>query len=158
MACNPALSGLQGFFHGQQRCVDLRARRRGWNDWRERTVGEIAALSHTVDALVAESVRQLDASVAAILAKSPDIDDIVLTAQLANSKGQVMIGQLALRAAEQLFDTGGGSATAWGRNLDRHWRNVRTLCNHNPAALRARVLGDYLLNGERADFDEGRVF
>jgi hypothetical protein len=35
---------------------------------------------------------------------------------------------------------------------------VRTLCNHNPAALRGRVLGDFYLNGNRADFDEGRVF
>jgi len=31
------------------------------------------------------------------------------------------------------------------------------LANHNPAFLRGRVLGVYYLNGERADFDEGRV-
>lgn len=122
------------------------------------SVGDIIAASHTIDALIAETARRLDASAAAILSNDPDIDNIVLAAQLANSKGQVMIGRLALRAAEQLFDTGGGSATARSRNFDRHWRNVRTLCNHNPASLRARVLGDYYLNGERADFDEGRVF
>lgn len=121
-------------------------------------VGEIAAIAHTIDALIAETARKLDASAAAILSDAPDIDDVVLAAQLANSKGQVFIGRLALEAAQRLFDTGGGSATSRKRNFDRHWRNVRTLCNHNPAALRGRVLGDFYLNGTRADFDEGRVF
>jgi len=121
-------------------------------------VGEIAAASHTIDTLIAETARRLDASAAAIVARAPDVDEVVLAAQLANSKGQIMIGRLALRAAEQLFDTGGGSATSRKRNFDRHWRNVRTLCNHNPALLRGRVLGDYYLNGTRDDFDEGRVF
>lgn len=121
-------------------------------------VGEIAAISHAIDALIAETAQRLDASAAAIIAKAPDIDDIVLAAQLANSKGQVLIGPLALDAAQRLFDTGGGSATSRKRNFDRHWRNVRTLCNHNPISLRGRVLGDFYLNRNRADFDEGRVF
>jgi len=121
-------------------------------------VGEISAISHTVDALVAETARRLDASAAAILSGAGDIEDIVFATQLANSKGQFMIGRLALRAAELLFDTGGGSATSRSRNFDRHWRNVRTLCNHNPASLRGRVLGDFYLNDVRDDFVEGRVF
>lgn len=121
-------------------------------------VGEIAAISHTIDVLIAETASKLDASAAAILLEGSDIDEVVLAAQLANSKGQVLIGKLALEAAQRLFDTGGGSATSRKRNFDRHWRNVRTLCNHNPAALRGRVLGDFYLNGSRADFDEGRVF
>ena len=121
-------------------------------------VGEIVAISHAIDTLIAEASRRLDESAAAILAGSSDVDDVVLAAQLANSKGQVLIGKLAMQAAQQLFDTGGGSATSRSRNFDRHWRNVRTLCNHNPAALRGRVLGDFYLNATRDDFDEGRVF
>ena len=121
-------------------------------------VGEIAAISHTIDTLVAETARRLDASAAAILSEAADVDEVVLATQLANSKGQVLIGRLAMEAAQRLFDTGGGSATSRKRNFDRHWRNVRTLCNHNPAALRGRVLGDFYLNGTRAEFDEGRVF
>jgi alkylation response protein AidB-like acyl-CoA dehydrogenase len=153
------LSDAVSYVQGQARSAKHSASETARGDhFVQRTVGEIAALSHTIDALIAETARGLDASQAAILARADNLDEVVLAAQLANSKGQAMIGQLALRAAEQLFDTGGGSATARGRNFDRHWRNVRTLCNHNPAALRARVLGDYVLNGERADFDEGRVF
>lgn len=119
---------------------------------------EIIAASHTIDTLIAETARRLDESAVAIISGSADVDAVVLAAQLANSKGQVMIGRLALQAAQQLFDTGGGSATSRKRNFDRHWRNVRTLCNHNPASLRGRVLGDFYLNGTRDDFDEGRVF
>ncbi|MDB5712966.1 MAG: Acyl-CoA dehydrogenase type 2 domain [Sphingomonadales bacterium] len=121
-------------------------------------VGEIAAASHTIDVLVAETARHLDASVEAILNNDPNANDIVFQTQLANSKGQIMIAKLALKAAEQLFDTGGGSAISRKRNFDRHWRNIRTLANHNPGFLRARVLGDYYLNETRTDFDEGRVF
>jgi alkylation response protein AidB-like acyl-CoA dehydrogenase len=121
-------------------------------------VGEIIAASHTIDTLIAETARRLDLSADAITSGAPNVDEIVLAAQLANSKGQVVISRLAQQAAQQLFDTGGGSATSRKRNFDRHWRNIRTLCNHNPAALRGRVLGDFYLNGTRDDFDEGRVF
>lgn len=122
------------------------------------SVGEIACISHTIDLLVAETARHLDRAADAIVSNAPDVDDIVFQTQLVNSKGQFMVGRLALRAAELIFDTGGGSATSRRRNFDRHWRNIRTLCNHNPGFLRGRVLGDYYLNGVRTDFEEGRVF
>ena len=53
------------------------------------------------------------------------------------------------RSAERLFDAGGASATSRERNLDRHWRNARTLASHNPAMYKARALGDLRINGER---------
>ncbi|MFT9014662.1 MAG: acyl-CoA dehydrogenase family protein [Acetobacter sp.] len=121
-------------------------------------VGEIAALSHAVDVLVASTARSLDVSAQAILDRAVNLDDIVLKSQIENSKTQIVVGRLAIQAAEKIFDTGGGSATSQKNNFDRHWRNIRTLLNHNPAFLRGRVLGDYYLNGVRDDFDEGRVF
>ena len=33
------------------------------------------------------------------------------------------------------------------RNLDRHWRNIRTITLHNPVAYKARVIGQNLLHG-----------
>lgn len=153
------LSDAIGYVQGQARSAKHSASATARGDhFVQLAVGEISAISHTVDALVAETARRLDASAAAILSGDPDIEEIVFATQLANSKGQFMIGKLALRAAELLFDTGGGSATSRSRNFDRHWRNVRTLCNHNPASLRGRVLGDFYLNDVRDDFIEGRVF
>ena len=34
------------------------------------------------------------------------------------------------------------------RGLDRHWRNARTLASHNPRVYKARILGDWLINGK----------
>ena len=124
----------------------------------QQAIGEISALSHVIDVSIASTARALDRTAEALAAGETDVDQLVLAAQLANSKTQIVTGQLAIRAAERLFDTGGGSATARKYDFDRHWRNIRTILNHNPAMLRGRVLGDYYLNNERADFDEGRVF
>jgi len=46
-----------------------------------------------------------------------------------------------------LFDTGGASATARKLNLDRHWRNTRTLASHNPLVYKAYAAGNYAVNG-----------
>lgn len=54
----------------------------------------------------------------------------------------------ALRAAELLFDVGGGSATNRDLGFDRHWRNARTVANHNPRQWKAAVAGAYHLTGE----------
>ena len=126
----------------------------------QQTVGEIATASHTIDTVIADVARRMDEAALALAAGARDaeVDALVLRNQLAQAKTQIIVGRLAARAAEQLFDTGGGSATSRKRNFDRHWRNVRTILNHNPLLLKGRVIGDYLLNGVRTDFDEGRVF
>ena len=46
-----------------------------------------------------------------------------------------------------IFDTGGASATSDKLNLSRHWRNARTIANHNPLAYKARATGDFAVNG-----------
>ncbi len=153
------LSDAIAYVQGQARSAKHSASETARGDhFVQLAVGEIASISHTIDLLVAETARHLDLAVDAILSNDPKVDDIVFQTQLVNSKGQFMIGRLALRAAELIFDTGGGSATSRKRNFDRHWRNIRTLCNHNPGFLRGRVLGDFYLNDVRTDFEEGRVF
>ncbi|KAF1042765.1 acyl-CoA dehydrogenase family protein [Xylophilus sp.] len=124
----------------------------------QQVVGEISSARYAIDAIIANTAKLLEASGNAILANAPDVDAQVLRSQLANSSTQIVVGQLAIRAAERLFDTGGGSATARKYDHDRHWRNIRTILNHNPLLLKGRVIGDYHLNGVRDDFDEGRVF
>ncbi|WP_231967287.1 hypothetical protein [Mycobacterium sp. E136] len=76
-------------------------------------------------------------------------DDPDSLAELAISvaKTQLVSERLALTAAERLFDTGGASATARSRNLDRHWRNVRTIASHSPLAYKAHAAGNHAVNG-----------
>jgi alkylation response protein AidB-like acyl-CoA dehydrogenase len=124
----------------------------------QQVVGDISAASYAIDAMIAETARTLDRAAIGLVTNAPEIDELVMASALANSKTQIVVGKLAIRAAEQLFDTGGGSATARKYDFDRHWRNIRTILNHNPLLLKGRVIGDYYLNGVRTDFDEGRVF
>jgi alkylation response protein AidB-like acyl-CoA dehydrogenase len=58
---------------------------------------------------------------------------------------QVVIGQ-ALEATSLLFEVGGASATSDRIQLDRLWRNARTIASHNPAIHREQALGDFVLN------------
>ncbi|MCJ9752471.1 acyl-CoA dehydrogenase, partial [Neorhizobium sp. BETTINA12A] len=71
---------------------------------------------------------------------------------------QLVLGQLGPRSAERMFELGGGSATSRNNNFDRHWRNIRTVLNHNPLLHKSRVVGDYLINGTTTHLKEGRVF
>ena len=62
------------------------------------------------------------------------------------------------QAGERLFDAGGASATSRKHNFDRHWRNLRTIFSHNPLRHKAKVIGDYVLNGVKTHLVEGRTF
>jgi alkylation response protein AidB-like acyl-CoA dehydrogenase len=124
----------------------------------QQVVGDLAAATHSIDVIIADVANRLDHTAAGLLTRADDLDARVMSAALANSKAQIVVGRLAIRAAERLFDTGGGSATSRKYDFDRHWRNIRTIMNHNPLFLKGRVIGDYYLNDVRDDFDEGRVF
>ena len=87
-----------------------------------------------------------------------DATTIVLQGGLATAKTQLIVSKLALHAGQQLFEAGGASATSSALQLDRHWRNLRTIFSHNPLSHKARVLGDYHLNGTTTEFEQGRVF
>ncbi|WP_314649038.1 acyl-CoA dehydrogenase family protein [uncultured Microbacterium sp.] len=66
---------------------------------------------------------------------------------LAVTRAQVTVPALVLQAAQSVFDLGGGSLVDARLGLDRHWRNARTLSNHNPVHLKARALGERALGG-----------
>ncbi|MGZ2749370.1 acyl-CoA dehydrogenase family protein [Burkholderia stagnalis] len=124
----------------------------------QQIVGELSAHSHAIDALVRDNARALDRSADAIEAGDAQAHALVLDSALATARTQLIVGKLALHAAERLFEVGGASATARAHNLDRHWRNLRTIFSHNPLLHKARVIGDYELNGVTTHLTEGRVF
>jgi alkylation response protein AidB-like acyl-CoA dehydrogenase len=124
----------------------------------QQVVGDLAAHSHAVDALVRQNARVLDRSANAIRHHSDKAEDFVLQGALATAKTQIVVSKLALHAGERLFEAGGASATSRVHNFDRHWRNLRTIFSHNPLLHKARVIGDYQLNGETTHLTEGRVF
>ena len=124
----------------------------------QQVVGELSALSHTIDVLIYENARTLGRSSDAIYHQDAAADDLVLESALATARTQIVVGKLALQAGERLFDAGGASATSRKYNFDRHWRNLRTIFSHNPLHHKAKVVGDYVLNGVKTHLVEGRTF
>lgn len=107
-------------------------------------VGEISAHASAAEALILNAADAIDA-----LVDSGRVDDADELARVAIvvAEAQLIAEKLTLGAAERLFDTGGASATARSLNLDRHWRNVRTVSTHNPLAYKAHAAGNYAVNG-----------
>ncbi|KQU82607.1 MULTISPECIES: acyl-CoA dehydrogenase family protein [Ensifer] len=125
----------------------------------QQVIGEIAANSFAIDTAVAAAASALDRTVAVLnRGNEAEIEDALIASALSTARAQLVLGQLGLRSAERLFDLGGGSATSRNNNFDRHWRNIRTVLNHNPLLHKARVVGDYLLNGTTIHLKEGKVF
>lgn len=124
----------------------------------QQVVGEIAANTYAVDALIANTARILDQSSVALFVAPATLDQQLINASISNAQMQVVVAKLALRSAEVLFEVGGGSATSRKYNFDRHWRNIRTVLNHNPLLHKARVVGDYYLNDNTTHLREGLVF
>jgi alkylation response protein AidB-like acyl-CoA dehydrogenase len=125
----------------------------------QQVIGEIAANSLAIDALIAEGARALDHTARALATGDADaIEASLIASALTTARAQIVLGQLGPRTAERMFELGGGSATSRKFNFDRHWRNIRTVLNHNPLLHKARVVGDYLLNGTKTHLKEGRVF
>jgi len=132
---------------------------------RKRVYSTASAATAAEDPLVQQVVGQLSgvafvaqATVNAVAAKLDDIDALRLRGEpvppallqeveLDTSRAQVGILDLVLGAATRLFDVGGASALDTTHQLDRHWRNARTLASHNPAIYKARIVGDHAING-----------
>ena len=107
-------------------------------------VGEISATAASAEAIV---LTAADAIEGLIDDGRQHDQDAVADVAVAVARAQLVAERLTITAAERLFDTGGASATARKLNLDRHWRNVRTIAGHSPLAYKAYAAGNYAVNG-----------
>ena len=112
----------------------------------QQIIGEISSIAFTAEAIVLSAADALDAAVNSAV---DGIIDYSLSheASLKAAQVKVVLDQLALKASTLLFEVGGASATKQSANLDRHWRNIRTLASHNPTVYKARAIGNYVVNG-----------
>ncbi len=108
-------------------------------------VGEIASRANAARAVVLLAAEELGAVPAA---SDDEVRAAGARAALTVAQAQYVAVESALRAAELAFDVGGGSATDRGTALDRHWRNARTVANHNPRNWKAAVVGGFHLTGD----------
>jgi len=108
----------------------------------QHAVGEIASRAYVAEAGVLRAAQAIDAAHAEEAGHDERVRAAVEVAQ-----AQFIAVESALKAAELLFDVGGGSTALRVHNFDRHWRNARTVANHNPRYYKAGVVGAHLLTG-----------
>ncbi|HEY5844369.1 MAG TPA: acyl-CoA dehydrogenase, partial [Mycobacterium sp.] len=112
-------------------------------------IGEVSADAFAADAALTLAGRALDRIVSAqIGGGAAAVRRRVIDAEVAVTQAQLVIIAAALRATTAIFDALGASGVSEERGLDRHWRNARTLASHNPRVYKARILGDWLINGK----------
>ena len=111
----------------------------------QHAVGEISARAFAAEVTVLRAAESIDRALAADT--DPQDLDLFTAAAIDVAQAQFFAAEAALKNAELLFEVGGASTTLREHNLDRHWRNARTVANHNPRAYKAAVVGAYRLNG-----------
>jgi alkylation response protein AidB-like acyl-CoA dehydrogenase len=109
-------------------------------------VGEISADAFAAEAIVLAAADKIQEAVDSVVDGLPSVE-AAEAAQLAAAQAKVAIDHFSYATAAKLFDVGGASATQSVYNLDRHWRNVRTISTHNPTFLKASAIGENEVNG-----------
>jgi alkylation response protein AidB-like acyl-CoA dehydrogenase len=110
------------------------------------SLGERQADAFATRAIVLSAAEVLDEAAAAI-ASGASAEAEVQAASAAAAKAKIAVDAIAIKSASALFDIAGASATVRSKNLDRHWRNIRTIASHNPASYKAFAVGNQTLNG-----------
>jgi alkylation response protein AidB-like acyl-CoA dehydrogenase len=112
----------------------------------QKLLGELASTAYIAKAAVLDAAQAIGTATASEVDGIPDAE-LAAEAQLKVAKVKVHLDDVAPEAATRLLELGGASAASRQRNLDHHWRNIRTITLHNPVAYKARVIGQNLLHG-----------
>ena len=112
----------------------------------QRQLGVLSSTAYVARAAVLDAAEAIGRATASDSGDGPD-PELAAEAQLKVAKVKVHLDDVAPEAATRLLELGGASASSRTRNLDRHWRNIRTITLHNPVAYKARVIGQNLLHG-----------
>jgi alkylation response protein AidB-like acyl-CoA dehydrogenase len=112
----------------------------------QRQLGVLASTAYVARAAVLDAAEAIARATASDSGEGPD-PELAADAQLKVAKVKVHLDDIAPEAATRLLELGGASASSRTRNLDRHWRNIRTITLHNPVAYKARAIGENLLHG-----------
>jgi SfnB family sulfur acquisition oxidoreductase len=106
-------------------------------------IGDLKIRLHAAEALLERAGRQVDATVAAVT------EDSIAAAKIAVAEAKVLSTEIALLAANKLFELAGTRSTLAKHNLDRYWRDARTHTLHDPVRWKYAAIGNFYLNGVR---------
>ncbi|MDE1164954.1 MAG: acyl-CoA dehydrogenase family protein [Pseudomonas sp.] len=114
----------------------------------QQVVGQISAQVYAAQAATLRCALPLQRAYEARFGGDEQADrQANIDAEIETAKAQVIVSELVLRAATDLFNALGASGISVHKALDRHWRNARTVASHNPLIYKARIVGDWSING-----------
>jgi len=129
----------------------VKTQSRPWIDSGKETAGEdpytIAAIGdlklrlHAAEALLDSAGRAIDKGYHA-----PSLENVT-EATIRTAEAKVLTTQIAIDAANKLFELAGTRATFTQLGLDRHWRNARVHTLHDPVRWKFFHVGNWYLNG-----------
>ncbi|WP_313821361.1 acyl-CoA dehydrogenase [Citricoccus sp.] len=139
----------------------VRGRRRTYDHAAAETPAEDPLVHQVIGSVSARvgSARHIVRGAAAVVEESflqvrghTDLEDPVVVqaharANVALSEASLVVSDLILEATNQIFESGGASATDAARQLHQHWLNARTIASHTPLIYRTQAVGDYRING-----------
>jgi SfnB family sulfur acquisition oxidoreductase len=103
-------------------------------------IGDLQIRLHAAEAVLERAARLTDAAIA------DANEDTVAAAAIAVAEAKVLTTEIAILAANKLFELGGARSTLAAHGLDRHWRNARTHTLHDPVRWKFFHVGNYYLN------------
>ncbi|BCT33239.1 acyl-CoA dehydrogenase family protein [Pseudomonas protegens] len=119
----------------------------------QQVVGEIAALVYAAEAATVRAAAPAQRAYLARFAGDQVKErEANVAAEIESATAQVVVSELIQRATSELFNALGASDIRQGKALDRHWRNARTVSSHNPVIYKARIVGDWRINGSEPPF------
>ncbi|QLL16367.1 acyl-CoA dehydrogenase family protein [Pseudomonas chlororaphis] len=119
----------------------------------QQVVGDISALVYAAEASAVRAAAPAQQAYLARFAGNDDAERVAnVAAEIQSATAQVVVTELIQRATSELFNALGASDIRQGKALDRHWRNARTVSSHNPVIYKARIVGDWAINGSEPPF------
>lgn len=106
-------------------------------------IGDLKIRLHAAEALLDRAGRQLDATIA------ETTEETIPLAKIAVAEAKVLSTDIAILAANKLFELAGTRSTLGRHNLDRIWRDARTHTLHDPVRWKYHAIGQFYLNGVR---------
>lgn len=117
------------------------------------SIGRLAAQATAAEAITVKAAEALQGSADARGLSSEQVAERKRAGEILSAEAQIIATRASLEASTFLFEGLGASAVATNLLLDRHWRNARTVASHNPVPFKARIVGDYLVNGAEPPYE-----
>jgi SfnB family sulfur acquisition oxidoreductase len=103
-------------------------------------MGHLQVQLHAAEAMLERAARLIDATAPV---STPQECALV---SLAVAEAKILSTEIALAATNKLFELVGTQAVSAELDLDRHWRNARTLTMYDPVRWKYFAVGNFYLN------------